>query len=170
MLLLLLSSVSDWLHSLYIDAHRGERSAKVALVSSIIVNLLMLGFFKYADFIIETVNVCLGIQIPTLGIPLPIGISFFTFQTMSYTIDVYRGRAKLQRNFATFATYVCLFPQLIAGPIVRYTDVERELADRESTLSGVTDGIIKFCVGLGKKVLIANLLGEFCTHFTNSPD
>ena len=169
-LLLLFSSVSDWLHGLYIDAHRKEKSAKTALASSIIVNLLLLGFFKYTDFIIETINVCFGTQIPVTGIPLPVGISFFTFQTMSYTIDVYRGRAKLQRNFATFMTYVCLFPQLIAGPIVRYTDVERELEKRKCTMSGVSDGIIRFCAGLGKKVLIANLLGEFCTHFTNSPD
>lgn len=169
-LLLLFSSVSDWLHGLYIDSHRGKKSAKVALVSSIIINLLMLGFFKYTDFIIETINVCFGTQIPVTGVPLPIGISFFTFQTMSYTIDVYRGRAKLQRNFATFMTYVCLFPQLIAGPIVRYTDVERELEGRKCTIQDVSDGIIKFCAGLGKKVLIANLLGEFCTHFSNSPD
>ena len=110
-ILLLLSSVSDWLHGLYIDAHRGEKSAKTALVSSIIINLLMLGFFKYADFLIGTVNAVFGTEVPLLEIPLPIGISFFTFQTMSYTIDVYRGKAKLQRNFGTFATYVSLFPQ-----------------------------------------------------------
>lgn len=167
-LLLLLSSVSDWAHGLYIDAHRGEKSAKVALVSSIVINLMMLGFFKYTDFIIGTINAVFGTQIPLLGIALPIGISFFTFQTMSYTIDVYRGNAKLQRNFATFATYVSLFPQLIAGPIVRYTDVENELESRKITLSGVSDGILRFCVGLGKKVLIANLLGEFCSNFMYS--
>jgi len=169
-LLLLLSSVSDWVHGLYIDAHRGKKSAKVALVSSIVVNLLMLGFFKYTDFIIGTINSAFGTNIPLLGIALPIGISFFTFQTMSYTIDVYRGRAKLQRNFATFATYVSLFPQLIAGPIVRYTDVENELENRKITLSGVSDGILRFSVGLGKKVLIANLLGEFCSNFIASDE
>lgn len=166
--LLLLSSVSDWVHGLYIEAHRGKKSAKVALVSSIVINLLMLGFFKYTDFFIGTINSIFGTEIPLLGIALPIGISFFTFQTMSYTIDVYWGRAKVQRNFATFATYVSLFPQLIAGPIVRYTDVEEELEERKITLSHISDGIIRFCVGLGKKVMIANLLGEFCANFAAS--
>lgn len=169
-LLLLFSSVSDWAHGLYIEKHRGEKCAKYALVSSIIINLAMLGFFKYTDFFIGTINGIFKTEIPLTGIALPIGISFFTFQTMSYTIDVYRGRAKLQKNFATFATYVCLFPQLIAGPIVRYTDVENELETRQITLSDVSDGIIRFCVGLGKKVLVANLLGEFCANFIASSE
>ena len=118
----------------------------------------------------NSINNIFDLSIPLLKLGLPIGISFFTFQTMSYTIDVYRGNAKLQRNLATFATYVCLFPQLIAGPIVRYTDVQNELETRKTTLSGVSDGIIRFCAGLGKKVLIANLLGEFCSDFAASGD
>ena len=163
--LLIFSSIVDWCHGLYIEANRGTKKAKLALVSSIIINLGLLGFFKYWDFLIGTVNSIFGTSLPLMEIPLPIGISFFTFQTMSYTIDVYRGKAHAQKNFSTFATYVCLFPQLIAGPIVRYTDVESELKDRATSVSCVSEGIIRFCVGLSKKVLIANLFGEVCTIF-----
>lgn len=164
-LLLLFSSVSDWLHGLYIEEHRNQRSAKIALISSIVINLAMLGIFKYTDFFISTINSVFNADIPLTGIALPIGISFFTFQTMSYSIDVYRGNARAQRNFGTFATYVCLFPQLIAGPIVRYTDVEHDLSSRECRSDAVADGILRFCAGMGKKVLIANLLGELCANF-----
>ncbi len=167
-LLLIFSSLSGWLHSLYIEAHRGKRGAKIALISSIVINLGLLGFFKYADFIIETVNSVFRTSIPVLGIPLPIGISFFTFQTMSYTIDVYRGQAHAQKNLATLATFVCLFPQLIAGPIVRYTDIDKELESRSSTVEGVAAGIRRFSFGLGKKVLIANVCGELCSVFRES--
>ncbi len=167
-LLLVFSSVSDWLHSLYIESHRGTRGAKIALVSSIVINLGMLGFFKYTDFIIRTVNGLLKTDIPLVGVPLPIGISFFTFQTMSYTIDVYRGNAHAQKNLATFATFVCLFPQLIAGPIVRYTDIAGELEHRESRVENVAMGIRRFAFGMGKKVLIANVMGELVTMFEKS--
>ena len=169
-LLLILTSVSGWLHSLFIERRRGTRAAKAALVSSIIINVVLLGFFKYADFFIGTVNALLGTDIPLLHIPLPIGISFFTFQTMSYTIDVYRGDAHAQRNLATLTTFVCLFPQLIAGPIVRYTDVDAELQERSSTVDGVASGISRFAVGLGKKVLLANLMGELCSTFQVSDE
>ncbi len=169
-LLLIFSSISDYLHSLYIEKHRGEKKAKTALISSIIINLAMLGFFKYTDFFIGVVNGILGTQIPLLNVPLPIGISFFTFQTMSYTIDVYRGRAKCERNFFTLATFVCLFPQLVAGPIVRYTDISRELSDREHRMEDVAAGVRRFVVGLGKKVLIANAMGELCMVFRDSPE
>ncbi|MBR1970071.1 MAG: MBOAT family protein [Clostridia bacterium] len=168
--LLFISSVSDWLHGLYIESHRGKKSAKVALISAIVINVLLLGIFKYTDFIIATINTVFNLSIPLTGIVLPIGISFFTFQTMSYTIDVYRGEAHAQKNLISFATFVCLFPQLIAGPIVRYTDVAKELEERSSTIEKVSDGIRRFCVGLGKKVLIANLLGELCADFSQSQD
>lgn len=168
--LLLISSLSDWLHGLYIEPRRGTRKAKVALISSIVINLLLLGFFKYTDFFITTINTLFALDIPLLGIELPIGISFFTFQTMSYTIDVYRGEARAQKNLATFATYVCLFPQLIAGPIVRYTDVENEIENRKHTVSKFATGVRRFCAGLGKKVLIANLLGELCSNFLASDE
>ncbi|MCI8525586.1 MAG: MBOAT family protein [Oscillospiraceae bacterium] len=169
--LLLLSSVSDFVWSLLIARRQAAgRSARGFLIASLAVNLGLLGFFKYADFFLGTLNALLGTELPLTGVPLPIGISFFTFQTMSYTIDVYRGRARVQRNFATFAAFVCLFPQLIAGPIVRYTDVEAELADRRSTLEGVSSGLRRFVFGLGKKVLIANGLGELCAAFRASQD
>ncbi|MBR5262156.1 MAG: MBOAT family protein [Oscillospiraceae bacterium] len=169
--LLVISSVSDYFHSLYIEKHRDDnKKAKRALISSIIINLAMLGFFKYTDFFIKTINAILGTDIPVTGIPLPIGISFFTFQTMSYTIDVYRGRVRAQRNLATFATFVCLFPQLIAGPIVRYSDIDAELSERSSGTNNAADGILRFAVGLGKKVIIANMMGQFCEIFRASGD
>jgi len=170
-LLLVFSSISDYFHSLYIEKHREDgKKAKGALISSIIINLAMLGFFKYTDFFIETINAILGTTIPLAGIALPIGISFFTFQTMSYTIDVYRGRVHAQRNLATFATFVCLFPQLIAGPIVRYSDIDAELSERTTTVNDAAKGILRFAVGLGKKVIIANTMGQFCEIFRASSD
>ena len=141
---------------------------KAYLIASIAVNLGLLGFFKYADFLIGSVNAVFGTSIPLTGVPLPIGISFYTFQTMSYTIDVYRGDARAQRNLATFATFVSLFPQLIAGPIVRYTDVAAELESRRSTLEGVALGFRRFAFGLAKKVLLANAMGELCNAFRES--
>ena len=164
-LLLIFSSLSDFFHSLYIEKHRGTKKAKIALTSSIAINLGMLGFFKYTDFLIGAVNGLLGTAIPLTGIELPIGISFFTFQTMRYTIDVYRGDAKAEKNLATMATFVCLFPQLVAGPIVRYLDVDRELHQRSITLDGLYSGAVRFAVGLGKKVLIANAMGSLCADY-----
>lgn len=167
-LLLVFSSLSDYAHSLFIEKYRGTKRAKAALISSIVVNLGMLCLFKYADFAVTTVNGIFGTALPLPGIPLPIGISFFTFQTMSYTIDVYRGRVRAQKNLGTLATFVCLFPQLVAGPIVRYSDVERELESRSVTLDDAAAGARRFVVGLGKKVLIANAMGEFCAVFRAS--
>lgn len=167
--LLLISSINDFCWSLLIEKHRDQpKRTRFYLIASIVINLGLLGFFKYTDFFIGTVNDLLGTSIPLTGVPLPIGISFFTFQTMSYTIDVYRGRASAQRNPATFATFVCLFPQLIAGPIVRYTDVAAELESRKSTLEGVALGLRHFAFGLGKKVLLANAIGELCTAFRDA--
>ena len=164
-LLLVISSLSDYVHGLYIESHRGQKGAKIALISSLIINLAMLGVFKYLDFFIGIVNSLLGTSIAPAGLPLPIGISFFTFQTMSYTIDVYRGDAHAQRNLISFAAYVCLFPQLVAGPIVRYTDIDTELSDRSVTVDDLAAGARRFAVGLGKKVLIANLLGELAALY-----
>ncbi|MBQ3010868.1 MAG: MBOAT family protein [Oscillospiraceae bacterium] len=169
-LLLILSSVSDYLHGLFIESHRGTKQAKIALISSIAINLGMLGIFKYLDFFIGTINSLLGTAIPLTKLPLPIGISFFTFQTMSYSIDVYRGEAKAERSFHSFATYVCLFPQLVAGPIVRYTDIGAELSDRTVTVERFAYGVRRFSVGLGKKVLIANLLGELVSVYQTAQD
>ena len=168
--LLLLSSVSDFLHGLYIEKRRGTRQARAALVSSIVLNLGFLGFFKYTDFLLGTVNDVFGTAIPLLHLRLPVGISFYTFQTMSYTIDVYRGRVHAQRNLATFATFVCLFPQLIAGPIVRYSDIDTQLKERKSSLADFGAGARRFTVGLAKKVMLANTLGELCARYAASDE
>ncbi len=158
-LLMLFSTVSDYVHGILIDRFRGKRSAKVFLVSSILINLSVLGFFKYADFLIAAVNGVAGTQIPLLNLPLPIGISFYTFQTMSYTIDVYRGEAKVQKNLLDFSVFVTMFPQLIAGPIVKYKQVAEQLSDRNIDVHKISDGAKRFVVGLAKKVLIANNIG-----------
>ena len=168
--LLLLSSVSNWALSLCIERRRGTRTAKLALAVSVLLNLGLLGFFKYADFFLTTVNGLFGLSLPLTGVRLPLGISFYTFQTMSYTIDVYRGHVRPQRNLATFATFVCLFPQLIAGPIVRYSDIAPELRSRTHTLSDAAAGTRRFVLGLAKKILFANLLGELVSGFRASQE
>ena len=155
-LLLAFSAFVGWLHGLYMTRRPGHRGA---LVSAICWNLVFLLFFKYADFLTGSINSLLGTSIPALGLSLPIGISFYTFQNMSYVIDVYRGDSKAERNFASYATYLCLFPQLIAGPIVRYSDVARELQERTVDTAQFSRGVIRFLVGLGKKVLLANSIG-----------
>lgn len=136
-----------------------ERAAKAALAASCIVSLSLLGFFKYANFLIGTVNSLTGAGIALLQITLPIGISFYTFQTMSYTIDVYRGEAKVQKNLISFGTYVSMFPQLIAGPIVQYKTIDLQLRKRHESAEQFAEGIHRFMVGLGKKVLLANNAG-----------
>jgi len=155
--LLLLSALIGWLHGLAFGKHPGS---KVVLASGIAWNLVFLLFFKYADFLIGSVNGLLGVEIPLLHLSLPIGISFYTFQNMSYVIDVYRGDTQVQKNVASYATYLCLFPQLIAGPIVRYSDVARELSARTITMEQISYGVLRFAAGLGKKVLLANTLGQ----------
>ena len=128
--LLIASSLIDYICSNLIEKFRGRKKAKVFLITSIVLNLLMLGFFKYADFLIESINFVFKTSIPLLNIPLPIGISFFTFQTMSYTIDVFRGDVKAQKNIISMGMFVSMFPQLIAGPIVRYSDIAKQLEER----------------------------------------
>ena len=130
----------------------------------------MIGYFKYADFFIRNVNAVTGCSISLLNITLPIGISFYTFQILSYTVDVYRQDVKAQRNLIDLATYVALFPQLIAGPIVRYSDIAEQLKGRIHTMDKTAQGIRRFILGLGKKILIANLLGELCSIFRASDD
>ncbi len=159
-ILIILASLSGYLHGLWIDKVKNGRYAKVPLISSVILGLGPLVFFKYTDFLIFNVNAVLGTGLAPLRIALPIGISFYSFQILSYTIDVYRGQAGVQRNFLDFATYVSLFPQLIAGPIVRYTTIEAELACRTHSLADFAYGVNRFIIGLSKKVLLANTLGE----------
>lgn len=163
--IMLISSVTDWIWSLLIEHYRAKGKDKVTkwfLVGSLAVNLGLLGFFKYSDFFITNINALFGTSIPLTNVHLPIGISFYTFQTLSYTIDVYRGKAKAQRNIVNFATFVCLFPQLIAGPIVRYTDVAEELDSRKHSFEDFSLGLRRFAFGLGKKVILANSMGELC--------
>ena len=152
------------------EKHRGTSLAKLWVTLSAVVSLGMLGYFKYADFFIENFNAVTSLSVPLLRIALPIGISFYTFQLLSYTIDVYRGDVPAQKNFITLAAYVSLFPQLIAGPIVRYSDVEKQLISRKHSLEYVAAGIRRFIIGLSKKVLIANALGEVCDIFRASDD
>ena len=159
-LLMLVTTLSSYIHGLLIDRFRGKALSKVFLWSSVATSLLTLGFFKYSDFFIHNVNNILNTDMSLLGIALPIGISFYTFQTMSYTIDVYRGEAKVQKSFIRLATYVALFPQLIAGPIVRYTTVEEELSKRTHSFENFSYGVNRFIIGLSKKVLIADSLGN----------
>ena len=130
--------------------------------------LAALAVFKYADFAVENFNALTGMSIPLLKLALPIGISFYTFQSISYAVDVYRGDTKAQRNIVDFGAYVALFPQLIAGPIVRYVDIARELENRQESREDVAAGLFHFLIGLGKKVLIANPLGELCSIFRAS--
>lgn len=166
--LMIISIVSGYLHGLWINCVRGSRYAKIPVISSIIFSIGLLIFFKYTDFFIENVNGIFNMDISPLNIALPIGISFYTFQILSYTIDVYRDEAKVQYNILNFATYVTLFPQLIAGPIVRYTTIEEELNERTHSVSDVAYGINRFIIGLSKKVLIANTLGELVEKFNNT--
>ena len=163
--IMIASILVDFIASNGIERHRQSKGAcRAFLTLSVVFNLGMLGFFKYTNFLLLNLGAVTGLSFPPLSLTLPLGISFYTFQTMSYTIDVYRGRARVQRNFATFAAFVCLFPQLIAGPIVRYTDVNRELKSRVITLDGVQEGIDIFIRGLGRKVLIANNIGALWTE------
>lgn len=160
--LMLFSTVVDFTHGYFIDKFKrqGKKNiAKIFLISCIVINLSILCFFKYAGFLAETLNILPFLNIPVLTIPLPIGISFYTFQTMSYSIDVYRDDAPVTKNIINFGTYVSLFPQLIAGPIVRYKDVAYQLEHRRETLSEFTNGVKLFMVGLAKKILIANQMG-----------
>lgn len=157
--LMLISTVSDYIHGRLIHHFRGKTAAKVFLITSLLINLFMLGFFKYADFLIQTINSVAGTAIPLFNLPLPIGISFYTFQTMSYTIDVYRGEVKVQKNILDFGVFVTMFPQLIAGPIVKYRQVADDLQNRHIDIYSVSYGTKRFVVGLAKKVLLANSLG-----------
>lgn len=157
--LMIFSTVLDFGCGRAVEKYRGTPKAKIGLLVSVIVNLSLLCLFKYTDFLIGTVGGIFGCRIPLLNLPLPIGISFYTFQTMSYTIDVYRGDAKAQHNIISFGAYVSLFPQLIAGPIVRYQTVADQIDERTHSFDKFGDGVRRFVCGLGKKVLLANNIG-----------
>jgi len=157
--IMFLSTLVDYVHGLLVERFRGRALARLFVVSSVCFNLAILGFFKYYDFVAESLA-AFGLPfLMPLGLPLPIGISFYTFQTMSYTIDVYRGDSPVQRNILDFGTYVTLFPQLIAGPIVKYKEVAADLNGRREQMDDFSAGATRFTVGLCKKVLLANNIG-----------
>lgn len=161
-LIMLFSIVFDYANGRLIEHFKNKNcpgKAKAALIVDLCGNLAILGFFKYTDFVIGSINSITGAGLSLLHIALPIGISFYTFQTMSYTIDVYRGEVAAQKNILTFATYVTLFPQLIAGPIVQYKTIAEQMEHRKENTSDFSEGIHRFMIGLGKKVLIANNIG-----------
>ncbi len=153
-----------------IGACQSQKWKRFWLTVSVVVSLGLLAVFKYADFLLGNVNSLTGLGLPLLKLALPIGISFYTFQCLSYTIDIYRGDAQVQKNVINFGAYVSLFPQLIAGPIVRYVDVARELDNRTHSWEDIALGMRRFLFGLAKKVLIANQLGELTNIFRDSPE
>ncbi len=167
--LMIFSICLNYASGLLIGKYADERKkARRVLIVNTVLNLAMLFFFKYFDLAAETLSAIPGVDIPTLGLTLPIGISFYTFQSMSYPIDVYRGDGYVQKNFIKFGTFVALFPQLIAGPIVRYKDIARQLDERHENLDQFAQGVQRFIVGLGKKVLIANNVGQLWDVYANS--
>ena len=160
--LMLFSTVVDYTHGLLVERFKSQgrmRAARIAVASSMIINLSLLGFFKYSDFVLTNINAIFGTDIGLLNLALPIGISFYTFQTMSYTVDVYRGDAKAQHNIISFGAYVALFPQLIAGPIVQFKTIADQLDNRRENFDDFASGVSRFMTGLGKKVLLANNAG-----------
>ncbi|QUH27592.1 MBOAT family O-acyltransferase [Vallitalea guaymasensis] len=168
-LLMIFSSIVDYTHGMLIEKYREQdKKAKLVVLSSVIINLSLLGFFKYADFMILNINNIFGTTLSELNLPLPIGISFYTFQTMSYTIDVYRRQAPVQKNPIALATYVTLFPQLIAGPIVRYQTIADQINNRKETVDKFAIGLERFILGLGKKVLLANNIGLLWSQIQNT--
>ena len=163
--IMIASILVDYIASNGIQRHRQSQAAcRGFLLLSVVFNLGMLGFFKYTNFLLANLSGLTGLSFPTLGLTLPLGISFYTFQTMSYTIDVYRGKVRAENNIIDFGAFVVLFPQLIAGPIVRYTDVSRELKSRSITPAEIQEGVDIFIRGLGRKVLIANNIGALWTE------
>ncbi len=167
-LLMIFSIITTYVFGILIN--RYKKYSSIFLILSICTSIGLLIYFKYTNFIIENINLWLANKVDFINVILPIGISFYTFQMISYIVDVYRGQAKVQKNIFKLATYVSLFPQLIAGPIVRYVDIESQLENREYTTKKFALGVRRFIIGLGKKVLIANVLGELCEVFLASND
>lgn len=163
--LLLLSCIINYIMGSLIDKHR--KYGKIFLIIALVYDIGSLLYFKYLDFFIENINNIFKSEIQLFHIIMPIGISFFTFQTISYVVDIYNKKVEPSKSFLNFATYVCLFPQLVAGPIVRYETIASELKNRESNFDTFALGVKRFTIGLAKKVLIANLLGEMCTSLAS---
>lgn len=158
--LMIFSILVNYIFGRLMDKNRGrQKRMKLLLVLSVVIDIGLLSVFKYTDFVITNINAIFGSSFDLLNIALPIGISFYTFQAMSYTIDVYRDDVRVQKNLIDFGMYITMFPQLIAGPIVRYADVQDQLAERSVTTADFSEGVMRFVVGLGKKVLLANQMG-----------
>ncbi len=164
-LLMIFSILASYMLAILTEKHRGSKKAKAYLAVEAVLALGCLALFKYADFFVASFNAATGLSLPLLRLALPVGISFYTFQILSYNIDVYRGTVPAQRNLVDLGAYVTMFPQLIAGPIVRYRDINAQLTERRNSLEKAADGIGRFVIGLGKKVLIANSMGEICEAF-----
>ena len=163
--LLIFSGTIDYFHGLFIEHFAGRKIRVLGVISSLVLNLGLLMTFKYSGFIISNVNAIFGLDLPLPSFGLPIGISFYTFQTISYSIDVYRGTVKAQHSYMIFLLFVSLYHRLVAGPIVRYSEVEHEIGREVPTFDGMSDGISRFCVGLLKKVLVANYAGNLASQY-----
>ncbi len=170
LLLMLFSIAQGYLFGLLIEKYRGKTRSTVFFWLSVSLSLLLLAYFKYADFFLDSFRAVTGLSVPALQIALPIGISFYTFQILSYVVDVRRGDASAQKNPIDLAAYIAMFPQLIAGPIVRYTDVAAQLRTRTHTRAGTAAGTRRFVLGLAKKILIANVLGQLVQQFQTAQD
>ena len=170
LVLILVCIVQGFICGLAVEKYAGGIKSKLYMCSSVIISLAILAVFKYADFFIVNFNAVTGLHIRELKLILPIGISFFTFQMISYVVDVYRGECQAQKNIIDLALYIAMFPQLIAGPIVKYSDIEAQLHNRDITLDKAASGVTLFVTGLAKKVIIANQLGELVAHFTQAAD
>ncbi|HKM32953.1 MAG TPA: MBOAT family O-acyltransferase [Oscillospiraceae bacterium] len=167
--MMLLSTLIDYICGRLMELSKTQRGRKICLLASVLMNLSLLSVFKYSSFFITSINAVFGTSIPDPKLPLPIGISFFTFQSMSYTIDLYWRNVKVQRSFINFSSYVSMFPQIVAGPIVRYGDVAKELESRTITVNMVGEGVGIFIRGLAKKVLLANSIGMLWSQIKAMP-
>ncbi len=167
---LVFSAFLDFNCGKIIDRHPGGWQAKAALITSLTIDIGILFVFKYSGFIVESINSLIGLKLPVPSFALPLGISFYTFQTLSYTIDMYRGDCKCQKSFLSYLAYLSMFPQLVAGPIVRYADIAKQIDSRTVTKEAFSVGIMRFIVGMGKKVILANLTGSAATTILEGGD
>ena len=168
---MLLSIAQGYVFGRLIEKHaQNKKRSKLFLTASVALSLALLAYCKYADFFLSSINAVTGLSFKLLHVTLPIGISFYTFQILSYVVDVYRGEVPAQKSFLKLGTYIAMFPQLIAGPIVRYADIAPQLDSRQTTLEDVSSGACRFVIGLSKKVLLANVLYELITAFQQSRD
>ncbi|HZG73024.1 MAG TPA: MBOAT family O-acyltransferase [Chondromyces sp.] len=168
--LMLFISVFDYINGMLIEKYRERKGiARAVLITSITVDLLILGFFKYFGFVVDNISALFDLNVMARELPLPIGISFYTFQSISYIVDVYRGNVKAQTNYISYGTFVTMFPQLVAGPIIKYIDVSKEINHRKESITLFGEGVILFIIGLSKKVLLANNIGVLWQSVKSTP-